>query len=219
MMVQLGLCAFRAGLIEECHGCLQEICSSPRTRELLAQGIQSSKYADRTSEQEKVERRRQIPYHMHVNLELLECCHLTSAMLLEVPNMASERVNVQKNIISRTFRRYLEYYDRQVFSGPPENTRDHVITAAKHLAKGKWQAAKDLILGLSLWNLIPGTGTADRVKEMVGNQIQIQGLRTYLLAYSSEYDALSLPELCSMFDFDKWQERVGNFCEKKSGRQ
>ncbi|EGB09021.1 hypothetical protein AURANDRAFT_25214, partial [Aureococcus anophagefferens] len=203
-MVMLGLCAFRNGLIHDAHACLAEICSS-RVKELLAQGMQSARFSDKNPEQEKAERRRQTPYHMHINLDLLECCHLTAAMLLEVPNMSVEAGGAggHKRPISRHFRKHLDIFNRQVFTGPPENTRDHVLCAAKALGVGDWKTCADLVLRLDVWALVPGAGEGDRVKAMIEDKIKAEALRTYLFAYSSAYDALSLPQLCDMFQLPK----------------
>ena len=122
-MVQLGLCAFRSGLVRESASALQEISSSGRVKELLAQGLQSSaryggsEVVAKTAEQEKSERARVLPFHMHVNLELLECVYLTCSMLLEVPNMAKHPYDSRRKIISKPFRRMLDFNDRQVFTG------------------------------------------------------------------------------------------------------
>jgi len=61
-------------------------------RYLLFQGLIARH--DRTPEQEKLERRRQVPFHMHINLELMECVYLTAAMLMEIPYMAGKGCRV-----------------------------------------------------------------------------------------------------------------------------
>jgi translation initiation factor 3 subunit C len=116
------MCAFRQGKIWEAHQCLTEICSG-KVRELLAQGMSLGRFSDKTPEQEKAEKRRQVPYYQHINLDLLEACHLISAMLLEVPNMAAASVGGDASHgrrarpISRAFRKHQDIYSHQVFTG------------------------------------------------------------------------------------------------------
>lgn len=165
--------------------------------------MQGFRFQERDPEQERLERRRQVPYHMHINLDLLETCHLVSAMLLEVPNMVNTRVSDRKRVVSKAFRKLLEFHERLVFEGPPENPRDHVVAAAKSLAQGSWKKSAEYIVGLSVWDLFPGPNVAGRVKEMVQHKIQVEALRTYLLAFSEEYDSVSLARLTEMFELDE----------------
>jgi translation initiation factor 3 subunit C len=201
-LVQIGLCAFRAGLCYEAQGVLQEICGSGRQKELLAQGLIMQRYSTVTPEQERLERQRQLPFHMHINLELLECVYLTCSMLLEIPLLAQtgSSPDVRRRVISKTFRRMLEYTEKQVFQGPPENTRDHVMQAAKALATGDWKKCQDLISKIAIWDLLGAE--KDRIKEMLSSQIQEEGLRTYLFTYAPYYDTLSLTTLSGMFELD-----------------
>ncbi|SPQ26074.1 53742046-5c2b-46db-a4a5-0b7fb38e1558 [Thermothielavioides terrestris] len=200
-LVQVGLCAFRRGLVYDAQHTLQDICGSGRQKELLAQGVMIQRYSQVTPEQERLEKQRQLPFHMHINLELLECVYLTCSMLLEIPLLAQtgSSPDIKKRVISKTYRRMLEYHERQIFTGPPENTRDHVMQASKALAAGEWKKAIQFIHSIKIWDLMP---SADEIKAMLAKQIQEEGLRTYLFTYAPFYDTLAIETLSSMFELD-----------------
>lgn len=98
-MANLGLCAFRQGNVKDAHQCLIELMMTAKPKELLAQGLLPQRQHERSAEQEKVEKQRQMPFHMHINLELLECVYLVSAMLLEIPYMAAHEFDARRRMI------------------------------------------------------------------------------------------------------------------------
>lgn len=163
-MMQLGLAAFRCGLISECQSNMAEMFSTQRQKELLAQAIQ--RYGAQLSpEQELIEKRRLLPFHLHLNIELLEAAYLTSCMLIEIPLLASATSDEQRRrYASKTFKRLLDMADKQAFMGPPENTRDHVVKASKALQAGEWERARDLVLSIKVWQLLEN---AQEVKDML----------------------------------------------------
>jgi translation initiation factor 3 subunit C len=204
-LAQMGLCAFRLGKIQDAHNCLMDVCMHNKARELLAQGLVFSKNIEKTQEQERAERERQLPYHMHINLEVMESAHHICAMLLEIPNMAMESiVPTSKRVISRVLRRALESQEKQVFAGPPENAKEAVVSAARALQKGDWSIACGMLEDLKLWEHIdlghPQNGP--KIKAMIKEKIKIEALRTYLFSYASIYDAFHIDQLVGMFDLD-----------------
>jgi translation initiation factor 3 subunit C len=166
VVVQLGLSAFRCGLIKETQSTLLDIFTTQRVKELLAQGVHQQRYQQTlTPEQEKAERQRQIPFHMHINTELLEAVFLVSSMLVEIPLLASVDNEEQKRkVISKPFRRLLDFADRQVFTGPPESTRDHIMQASKALQDGEWEKCRDLVQSIKIWSLMPDPA---KIKDML----------------------------------------------------
>ena len=208
-MTQMGLCAFRIGKPTEAHACLQELCSPSysggggglaKMKELLAQGITQQRGFEKTSDQEKAEARRQIPYHMHINLDFIETAHLTSAMLLEVPAMAlsKARGDVRRWPISKSFQYFLRNSMKQAFPGPPENTRDYVMAATRCLMRGDWKGSYNYISEIRSWKALSPTTrkiTLERLEEL----LKIEALRTFSLSYSSYYESMSTTQLSHLF--------------------
>lgn len=205
-MVQIGLCAFRVGNIKESHAALLDIQSGNRAKELLAQGMIIQRNIEKTKEQEVKERQRLIPFHMHINLELLECVYLVSAMLIEIPYMCSREYETKKRMISKQFHYQLKISERQPVVGPPENMREHVVAASRAMKNGDWQACLNYLINekmnAKVWDLIP---QANNVKLILTEKIKEESMRTYLFKYSSVYESLSILNLSEMFELPKSQ--------------
>ncbi|KAI6203077.1 Eukaryotic translation initiation factor 3 subunit C [Aphelenchoides besseyi] len=202
-MCQIGLCAFRHGFIREAHQSLSEIHNTQRAKELLAQGV-APRQMDRTPEQETRERALQVPYHMHINLEVMECVYLICSMLLEIPNIACHEYDLRRRLLSRSFHYQLKFSERSPLIGPPENTREHIVAASRAMLKGDWRKCRDYIINekmnTKVWNLFRD---ADQVRGMVIEHIQEETLRTYLLMYSTVYTTVSFDTLCNLFELER----------------
>jgi translation initiation factor 3 subunit C len=202
-MAQLGVAACASGLFSDAASCLAELHASSRIRELLAQGSPPQRYQDRTAEQEREERKRQMPFHMHINLDLLECVHLTSAMLVEVAGMAANAVDfVHGRSTNRMFQRQLDLYEKQTFLGPPESARDHIMASTLALLRGDWERASSLIRSLSVWDLLPVSSKEDML-QIMDERIKRESLKAYLLSQCAHYRSLSLSTLAESFELEQ----------------
>ena len=99
---------------------------------------------------EREERKRQVPFHMQLNTELVDFVYLLSAMLLEIPNLSAHQHSINKSVISKPFRKLMESYERQLFNGPPDYYRDNVVYAARALYESDWKRAMELIAAVRL---------------------------------------------------------------------
>ena len=71
-----------------------------------------------------------------------------------------------------------------MFTGPPENVRDHIMASTKALMRGDWSKAYAIVASLPAWNLLRNK---EGVMAMVKTKLQEEALRTYLFTYASQY--------------------------------
>ena len=110
-ITQTGMAAFRLGDMKLSHEILVEIYQNIRFKELLGQGI--NKNPEKSQEQEIEEKRRLIPHHMAISLQVLESIHYITSMLIEIPMMSENQHAMKKTIVSKHYRRLIEQYDNK----------------------------------------------------------------------------------------------------------
>ncbi|KAF9587862.1 hypothetical protein IFM89_006116 [Coptis chinensis] len=133
---------------------------------------------DAMRKHEIMERRRQMPYHMHINLELLDAVHLICAMLLEVPNMAVTVGDAKGKVISKTFRKLLEESQRRILRPP-----------VKMFSFGFWSFLGD---------------RDNDVLEMLKSKIKEEAMRICQFTYSPCYSSASVDQPTTTLNLSKY---------------
>jgi translation initiation factor 3 subunit C len=173
-MIQLGLCAFRFGKIHQAHQALVDIQSENQIKELLGMMY--------------------LPYHMHINLQLIESIYLISAMLIEIPSR-------QKYLISKHFHILMYQAEKQPILSPPESMREHIVAASHALKMGDWNTCVNFLINEKMnnrvWKLI---SQASKVIEMLINKIKEESFGIYLFTYASSFSSISMVTLADMFE-------------------
>lgn len=131
---------------------------------------------------------------MHINLQLLDCIYMISAMLLEIPNIAENQFSVNKKIISKNFIKMIDQYDSKGFYLAPENYRDNIVFAAKHLNKSNWAKAIHYIFDIKLVSNMPEFQNQE-FKTLIVYKFKESALKAFLCRASKHYSSFSLQSL------------------------
>ena len=130
---------------------MQDIHHSGRVKELLAQEITHNRSVEKSIQQERSEKQRQVPFYLQINCDVLESIYFTSAMITSMPLIAAHFME-QKRKVPKPLKRFLEFYEKQVFIGPSKSAKDFVMLACKNMMTGNWQAVTDAILSIKSWD-------------------------------------------------------------------
>lgn len=201
VVVQLGLAAFKLCLIKDCHKILNELLATPHLREILGQQnihrvVSTNSNSTNAEQREKL----CLPFHQHINLDLIDAVFMTCSLLIEVPQMTAfySGIKIKKMpYFPRSIRRNIEVHDKASFQGPPETLRDYILHAAKAMQKGDWKGCIDNIKSVQAWKLLQN---GDEVLATLEEKIQIESLKTYFFSYKRFYNNFSIAKLVELFN-------------------
>lgn len=212
VVVQLGLAAFKLCLIEDCHQILNEVSTSTHLRDILGQQSLQRAASNSTPGTASSTEQLCLPFHQHINLDLIDVVFMTCSLLIEVPHMAAFFSGIKVKRIpysQKSIRRALEHYEKSSFQGPPETLRDHVLYAAKSMQRGDWSKCVGYLRVIPTWSLLP---QSEKMLDKLAERVQIESLRTYIFTFKRFYSKLSVARLSQLFDLseEKVVEAVGN---------
>ncbi|CCE65583.1 hypothetical protein TPHA_0L02320 [Tetrapisispora phaffii CBS 4417] len=200
VVVQLGLSAFKNWSIEECHQILNDLLAASHLREILGQ--QSLQRMASTGNSTTADDREKLclPFHEHINIDLIDVVFLTCSLLIEIPQMTAfySGIKIKKIPFSqKSIRRSLEHYDKSSLQGPPETSRDYILNAAKAMQRGSWKESFEYLNSIKAWKLLPNS---EQVLKSLAASVQVESLKTYFFTNKRFYNEISIEKLSNLFD-------------------
>jgi len=208
-LAQLGLAAFRAGMMQEARNCLFDIYCSQFSHKILGQSLFKDKDKDKDKDSKTrptiEDEQRLVPHHMRINYDMIEVAVLVSTMLEEIPAYVANPKR-KEPAVARPFWKHYRMSQNNEVCGPPQSTRDCIIAAAKRLQVGDWRGCFSFIEGLGVWKLIH-EHTSKMLREKLKQLIKEEGLRTTLFAHSAFFQSIKISDLVEYYEMPEEQVR------------
>jgi len=184
-------------MMQEARNYLFDIYNSQSSREVLGQSLSSLK--KHTPEDEM----RLVPHHMRINSDMIEVAVLVSTMLEEIPEFVANPKR-KEPAFARPFWKYYRSSQVNDVSGPPQNTRDRIVAAARCLQTGDWRGCFKFIEELSVWKLIH-EHTSVALREKLKLLVKEQALSTTLFAHSAYFQSIRICDLVEYYEMPEAQ--------------
>lgn len=132
---------------------------------------------------EKQERIKFVPIHLHINADAVEMAFMISSMLYEMPIILSK-----KNVQNRSFKKIQDQHEKSHFV-TMESNKDIIYFAGQHLEKGDWERCLNLLSSLTVSKVL---FESPEVEETIRQIVKETALKCYLILYQSCFENISL---------------------------
>lgn len=218
VIAQLGLCAFRSGLVKEAFQTLKELFAY-HIQQLKGFLGQSQRFLKDNQKQdmdkrgreelEKREKERFIPHNMHINTETIEVAFFISSMLAETAQAKQQILEVNKKRIQfLTSRKFFKKIEERNYNSPAEDTKDKLYAATLALADGNWEQVQESLASLDTWKFFDNK---DEILKMLEAHVKVESMRAYIFTNMKYYYSISIERLADMFKLDEKTVRATLF--------
>jgi translation initiation factor 3 subunit C len=200
-IVQFGLLNFSLGNFKEATELLMLIFnSSIKPKELIGQSFRqsvshftSTSYADKSAE-ERQERQRQVPFHMHINLDSVEIVYFLLSFLVEAPIIT----DLKKKTQGRGLKKAYEAMEKSTFSVPPTSAKESILVAVSHFVQANWNLLKEELSQLKIWSTFPQATLKSYLEEL-----QYLFIRCYFQENALYYKSFCLNKIMKEMGIDE----------------
>ena len=181
LLAQIAFVAFKHGKIEDCFEGLNELCQDFKVNILLGQTIIGGK--DHLL----------IPYHRHINVNMLKEIYLICCMLLDVPYEDNDSfLNRRPN--SKSYASILYRYHATTIYGKIETMEEKMYMASRDLLKGEWQKTYDMVKKLDHFNKYDN--------EYILHNIKMSAFQSFITHGNEFYKNIYFNEMINLFKIE-----------------
>ena len=110
---------------------------------------------------------------------------------------------MSKTVISRQYRRLIELYDnKQAFVLSAEQTKDHIVFAARALNKSDWQGALEHVYSIKAITRMPEFENGS-LQKTLDEAFKTAAMKSFMFRAAKQYRSFSFHHLSTFFDLDK----------------